>query len=140
MPPSVPVILRGTVLTFLFSSCSGSPAQPTVNPFVGVWGGDHIVLTVTEMRSSLEFDCAHGDIPGALMANGAGAFMARGTFNREHGGPIREGEIPDTHPAWYAGTVSGTAMRLTVHLIDANEVIGSFDLARDAPGRVLKCL
>jgi hypothetical protein len=69
-----------------------------------------------------------------------GSFIVSGTFVREHGGPIREDEMPDAHPALYAGAVTGGVMQLTVHLTATNEVIGTFTLTRGAPGRVVKCL
>jgi hypothetical protein len=106
----------------------------------GTWGGDHVAFTVTDTSSHLEFDCAHGEIAGALTADAEGTFAAPGIFVREHGGPIREGEIPDARPALYVGTVTARAMRLTVRLTETHEVMGNFDLTRGTPGRVVKCL
>jgi hypothetical protein len=88
----------------------------------------------------VEFDCAHGDIPGALTLNARNEFNVTGTFVREHGGPIRVGEVPDSHPAVYAGLVTATTMTLTVRLTDTNEMIGTFTLSRGTPGRVVRCL
>jgi hypothetical protein len=121
------------------SACSSSPTGPTPVR-AGLWGGDHIALTVAGMSAHIEFDCAHGEIPVALMVNARNEFDVSGTFVREHGGPIRVGEVPDSHPAAYVGSVSETTMVLTVRLTDTNEVIGTFALSRDSPGRVLKCL
>jgi hypothetical protein len=121
------------------SACSSSPAGPTPVR-AGLWGGDHIALTVAGMGAHIEFDCAHGDIPVSLMVNARNEFDVSGTFVREHGGPIRVGEVPDSHPATYAGSVTETTMVLTVRLTDTNEVIGTFALSRDSSGRVLKCL
>jgi hypothetical protein len=106
----------------------------------GVWGGDHISLTVANTTSHVEFDCAHGDILGALTINARNEFMVSGTFGREHGGPIRIGEVPDSHPAVYFGSASVSTMTMTVQLTDTKEMIGSFTLTRDTPGRVTKCL
>jgi hypothetical protein len=106
----------------------------------GMWGGDHIALTVADTASHMEFDCAHGDISGPLAVNIRNEFNASGTFVREHGGPIRVGELPDSHPAAYVGLVTATAMTLTVQLTDTNEVAGTFALSRGSTGRVLKCL
>jgi hypothetical protein len=105
-----------------------------------MWGGDHVSLAIIATGSQLEFDCAHGDIPGALTLGADGTFAAAGTYVREHGGPIRDNEAPDTHPALYGGTVTGATMRMTVRLTDTNEAIGTFALALDTPGRVVKCL
>ena len=32
----------------------------------GVWGGDHIAMTITESSVHVELDCAHGDVPGSI--------------------------------------------------------------------------
>ena len=75
-----------------------------------------------------------------LVVNARNEFDVLGTFVRERGGPVRVGDVPDSHPAAYAGSVTGTTMVLVVRLTDTNEVIGSFALSRDSPGRVAKCL
>jgi hypothetical protein len=129
-------VLGAMVATWACRSSPSSPS-PVLN---GMWGGDHIAATVADTGTHLEFDCAHGDIPGLLMVNARAEFDVSGTFVREHGGPIRVGEIPDSHPAAYAGSVTATTMVLTVRLTDTNEVIGTFTLSRDSPGRVVKCL
>ena len=120
-------------------ACSGTPAGPSP-VLTGSWGGDHIALTVANTGSQVEFDCAHGDIDGALTVNARNEFKVSGTFVREHGGPIRIGEVPDSHPAAYFGSATTTTMALTVQLTDTHEMIGSFTLTRDTRGRVAKCL
>jgi len=123
----------------LTSSCGSNPSGPS--PVLnGMWGGDHIALTVADTGTHLEFDCAHGDIPITLMVDARNEFDISGTFVREHGGPIRVGEMPDSHPAAYVGSVTQTTMMLTVRLTDTSEVIGTFTLSRGSPGRVMKCL
>ena len=131
------VFVLSTVLAS--SGCSGSPAGPSP-ALTGVWGGDHIALTVAGAGSHIEFDCAHGDIPGSIAVNAQNTFDVQGTYVREHGGPIRVGEVPDSHPAAYVGSVTATTMALTVRLTDTNEVIGTFALSQGTTGRVLKCL
>jgi hypothetical protein len=121
------------------SACGSSPSGPSPVP-TGRWGGDHIALTVAEVGTHIEFDCAHGDIPIALMVDARNAFDVSGTFVREHGGPIRVGDVPDAHPAAYAGSVTETTMMMTVRLTDTNEAIGTFTLSRDSAGQVVKCL
>lgn len=121
-------------------ACNSNPSTPSSSALAGTWGGDHIRLTVADTSSDLEFDCAHGEIPGRLMANGRNEFNVAGTFVRDHGGPIRVGDPPDFHPAAYVGLVTTTTMTMTVRLTDTNEVVGSFTLLRGTPGRVVKCL
>jgi hypothetical protein len=97
-------------------------------------------LTVTDAASHAEFDCAHGDIPSAMTVDDRHSFKVSGTFVREHGGPIQIGEAPDSHPALYFGTATGSTMALTVELTDSNTVIGTFTLTRGTPERIVKCL
>jgi hypothetical protein len=126
------------VIVLLCVACDRAPTGPSsVEP--GVWGGDHVTLTVGDAGNHLEFDCAHGDIPGVLSAN-HGEIKATGTYVREHGGPIRVDEAVDAHPALYSGSLSTGTMQLTIRLTDSGEVIGSFTLVRGGTGRVVKCL
>jgi hypothetical protein len=126
------------LVTLLSVACGDTPAGPS-SVGTGIWGGDHVTLTVGDEASHLEFDCAHGDVPGQLSAP-HGEIAAKGTFVREHGGPIRVDESLDSHPALYSGTVSGNMMQLSIRLTDSGDVIGSFSLARGAAGRIAKCL
>jgi hypothetical protein len=41
--------------------CTGTAVSPSPVS-TGMWGGDHISLTVADTTSHVEFDCAHGDI------------------------------------------------------------------------------
>ena len=137
----VRLLVVGTLFFTLGSSwaCSHRPFGPSaVAP--GVWGGDHIIMTVADTATHVEFDCANGDIAGAFTVDTDGQFTAVGTFVREHGGPIRVDETPDSHSASYAGSVSANTMTLTVRLSDSSEAIGTFALTRGTPGRVVKCL
>jgi hypothetical protein len=129
-------LLGGVVVT---SACGASPSGPSP-VLTGRWGGDHISLTVADSGAHFEFDCAHGDIPTALVVNARNEFDVSGTFAREHGGPIRVGEIADSHPAAYVGSVTETTMVLTIRQTDTNEAIGTFTLSRGSQGRVVKCL
>jgi len=122
----------------LSTACSGTPIAPSLIA-TGIWGGDHVTFTVGDSSNHLEFDCAHGDIPGVLSVN-RGELAASGTFVREHGGPVRVDEPLDSHPALYSGTVIGSTMQLAIRLTDSGDVIGSFSLVRGTSGRVVKCL
>src|SRR5450759_2080356 len=121
----------GTLVIAISASlaCGGALLGPSVVS-TGVWGGDHITMTVADTAAHVEFDCAHGVISGALVVDGQGRFNAVGTFVREHGGPIREGELPDSHPATFAGSASATTMSLTIRLNDTGDLIGTFTLTQ----------
>lgn len=120
-------------------ACAGSTVAPSAVP-LGVWGGDHVTMTVTDTATHLEFDCAHGDIPGTLEADSRRQFTALGTYVREHGGPVREDEAADARPAIYAGAVQSTRLTLSIRLRDTGEFFGPFTLTHDVVGRVVKCL
>ena len=127
--------LRFAVLAFVCTTaCGGTPASPSV---AGQWGGDHITLTVGDAASHVEFDCAHGDFTGDISSS---SFSLAGTFVREHGGPIRDDETADSHPALYSGAVNGSSMTLMLRLTDSNEIVGTFTLTRGAAGHIVKCL
>jgi hypothetical protein len=127
-----------SAVALLCVACGSTPIEPS--PVAsGIWGGDHVTFTVGNSSNHLEFDCAHGDIPGVLSVS-HGELSASGTFVREHGGPIQLDEPLDSHPALYSGTVSGSTMQLSIRLTDSGDVIGSFSLVRGTSGRVVKCL
>jgi hypothetical protein len=121
------------------SACAHSSTGPSAVPS-GLWGGDHVTMTAADTATHLEFDCAHGDIPGPLQSGSGGQFSANGSFVREHGGPSRSGEAPDLHPAAYTGSVMADSLTLTIRLTDSNEVVGTFTLVRGSSGRLVKCL
>ena len=106
----------------------------------GTWGGPHIGLVVSATGAEIEYDCAHGRIAGALRPDEDGDFVATGVHVNEHGGPVREGELADQHPARYVGRVRGSQMTLRVELTDTARVVGTFELERGANPHVFKCL
>jgi hypothetical protein len=135
-------VTRGAIILFACvagSSCSGSSTSPSPLP-AGVWGGDHISMSVAAAGTHIELDCAHGEIPSAIDVDRRGEFAVAGTYVREHGGPIRLGEIPDSHPAMYSAVVMSATMTLMIRLTDTNESIGPFALVSGSSGRVFKCL
>ena len=120
-------------------ACGGATTGPSrLQP--GVWGGDHISLMVADASTHLELDCAHGDIPAVPTSDRQGQFEVAGTYVREHGGPIRPGEIPESHPAIYSGRFTSTTMMLAIRLSDTSEPVGTFTLVPGSSGRVVKCL
>jgi hypothetical protein len=129
------ILLVGCVITA--AQCPNGVAGTVVT---GSWGGQHIGLTATANASEIEYDCAAGTIDGPIVLDGAGRFTATGTHTIGHGGPMRIDEVPDTHPARYAGRIRGNTMELHVTLTDRNQDIGTFTLERDARSLVVRCL
>ena len=104
------------------------------------WGGDHIGLTVSANGGALEYDCARGTIDQSIVSSTDGNFVVQGTHTPGHGGPIREGEVLERHPAQYEGWTDGDTMKLSVTLTDTGQKLGSFTLGRDQSPHVFRCL
>ncbi|RMD92672.1 MAG: hypothetical protein D6813_05535 [Calditrichaeota bacterium] len=105
-----------------------------------MWGGPHIELHVLGDSASVEYDCAHGTIQEPLRPDRRGQFSAQGIHVLEHGGPVREGEPLDKHPAKYKGWTDGQTMTLSIILTDTGEPVGTFKLTRNQAGKLMKCL
>ncbi len=123
------------VLVAACGSLTAAGDRRTLAP--GSWGGDHVALEVTAQGGSIEFDCAHGAIAEPIVLDDDGHFESTGTYVREHGGPVREGE-EDARPARYAGRVQGQTMTLTITV--GGEALGPFELERGRTPRITKCL
>ena len=86
-------------------------------PVTGVWGGDHVQMTVTDSTATLQFDCAHGISDGPLLLDANNHFDFSGTITQE-GGPI-PATGSRTFVADYSGTVTGASMSLVASFTDA---------------------
>jgi hypothetical protein len=103
----------------------------------GTWGGEHILLEVSETGANVEMDCAHGQVPQPMTLGRHGDFDIAGTFTAEHGGPVRRDESPQPAPARYFGRVEGDTMSLTVTL--GKDKVGDFTLTRGSHPNLTKC-
>lgn len=106
----------------------------------GVWGGEHIQLTVKPAGADIEYDCGGGTINGPLLLDRRGGFNNRGTHTRGHGGPIRLGEQPNNSAALYTGKVTGRVMTLTVKLAGTDEHVETYTLRQGVVPRLHRCL
>jgi hypothetical protein len=104
----------------------------------GSWGGDQVLLSVSDDGASIEFACAHGKITERMVTDSEGKFSVKGTFIRERGGPTRQGEERGDDVT-YSGAVQSETMTLKV-LNGAGETIGDFTLVRGKSVRLRKCL
>jgi hypothetical protein len=127
-------------LVLLIVSSVASRPRKMQRLSTGTWGGAHIRIDVQPRSATIEYDCANGTIDGPFTIDSKGSFSWRGTFNREHGGPIRIDEKPNSRPAIYSGSIKGDTMTLTVKLADSKQVLATFTLQRGSEGRVRKCL
>lgn len=129
-----------TPLLLVLVSATVTCASPLTGPVrPGNWGGEHIGLVVTANGAIVEYDCASGTIDQPLVA-ADGRFTAVGTHTRGHGGPVRDDEIPDKHPARYDGQVDEDTMALEVTLTDSGEKLGRYTLVLGRSPHVIKCL
>jgi hypothetical protein len=104
----------------------------------GLWGGEHVRMTVKDAGAAVEFDCAHGTIDTPLALDDDQHFDAQGVFVREHGGPIRINETESREPAHYQGSRDGSTLTLRI-VLESGKTVGPFTLAFGQNGRVRKC-
>ena len=106
---------------------------------VGLWGGEHISMQVTEQRTTVEYDCAHGTIDQRITLDRLGRFDVPGMQVPEHGGPVRRDEQPSGYPVRFAGQVNGKTMKLSVKNSDTKALIGDFTLVYGSEPKLRKC-
>ncbi len=132
-----PIALLLAMVTVSACTTAGAPSS-TRSPIVGRWSGAHAELTLTESGGSIGYDCAHGGLYTPVMPGGGGDFDVLGIHVREHGGPSRIGEVPDSLPARYLGQVNGDRMRLRV--LVGTDTLGPFDLQLGGTSQLVRCL
>ena len=137
------LIKRSMIAVFALSGVllqAGTRAAPDASAVAtGAWGGEHIVLEVSEKGAEVELDCAHGEVTQHITLGKHGDFDVAGTFSPEHGGPVRRDENPQPAPARYFGRVEGDTMSLTVILGKEKEKVGDFTLTRGSRPNLTKC-
>ena len=106
---------------------------------IGVWGGQHISLELTERGGAVEYDCAHGTIDEKMVVDRRGRFDVRGTQVEERGGPLRENQRPGGFPVRLTGQIKGRNMKLTVTRVDTKKIVGTFNLVHGREPAVVKC-
>ena len=128
----------GAFIASSLVACTGSNT-PTELP-LGVWGGQNVSLTVSTTGASVELDCAHGTVDEAPLLDSQGQFNLRGTYVREHGGPIRDGEPEDSQPALYFGQLEGSRVTISIRLTDEGIQLGPYAAHLGQQPRLFKCL
>jgi len=139
---SLPATLLVIVMAFtpinVWLPAAGMPLGKQANAVAtGSWGGEHIILEVSEKGAEVEFDCARGQVSQPMALNQKGDFDVSGTFSPEHGGPVLRDEPAASNPARYSGHVAGNTMTLTV--TQGKEDIGTFTLTRGQRPTLRKC-
>lgn len=131
------ILVASTLILLLGSISSGARKMQRLGN--GTWGGLHIQFTVARGAVEIDYDCAHGAITVPLTVDRQGRFNWRGTYTREHGGPIRMDEKVDNQVATYSGSLTANTMKLKVRLENSSSEPQTFTLERDKVGRVFKC-
>lgn len=132
------LLALATLATAIGCRAVGSGTSDDAEPLTGRWGGDHVLLTLAPAGGQVEYDCAHGGITEPVRPDRTGRIDAVGVHVREHGGPMREGERPDSVAARYLARVQGD--RMTLRVAVGADTLGPFALQRDAEPRLFKCL
>src|SRR5215467_2312122 len=109
------------LMAMVVFACGSDATAIAPSSFAGVWGGQDITMTVTDVSAHVEMPCAEGDISGPLAQN---PFSVAGKF------ATTAGPTFIVHPALYTGKVVGDTMTLDIQLTDTNASAGSFTLAR----------
>jgi len=136
------------LLAILIQTCpsvaqGSTPSQETPEKSglvpTGLWGGQDVEMQVNQHGATVEFACANGNISEPLLIDAKGKFRARGTFQRQRGGPNRRDESASGIGVTYNGAVEGDAMKLEFILPETQQHEGPFSLVRGQKGRLRKC-
>jgi hypothetical protein len=136
--PPITVLYIGLALAGCAPAATSD--NPPGEPLTGTWGGEHVRLELSPAGGAVEYDCAHGGLTEPMRPGARGDFEVRGVHVPEHGGPIRQGERPDSMPARFVGRVDGDRMTLRVFTGTRPDTLGPFELRRGGDARVFKCL
>lgn len=119
----------------LFFGCNG---EKTFSDLKGSWGGEHIIMNVTDTNAVIEYDCARGTMNKLIYYNADGDFEATGTHTLESG-MVKAKAGREPLSVKYSGKVTGNKMEFTVYNIADGEKLASFDLELGKPGYLNKC-
>lgn len=128
----------GVCLAHLCGCTMGGALSTEDSVLGGAWGGIHAGLTLTAEGGTISYDCAHGGITAPVRRDRTGRFDVVGVHMREHGGPVREGEVTDSVPARYVGQVNGD--RMVLRVLVGTDTLGPFSLQRGVAPQLFRCL
>jgi hypothetical protein len=140
-------------ILILTNACGGAVVNVNMKELPGgSWGGQGIVLNVTENGATIEYSCANGAVDQKFELDQEGRFDLKGGQQTETGGATQATTANERRPTdlqkpganrtqvRYTGQVQGQTMTLTVTRSDTGQNLGTFILTRGAPGRLRKCL
>ena len=137
--------MRRLIAVFLLSvSCAtAATSQGDDRLRAGIWGGEHVQMTVSKSGAALQFDCAIGAITEPLKIGSAGRIDATGSYLAERPGAVQT--EPQPAPARYVGRFvraaagSPAQFMFTISLSEPVSAIGPFTVVEGVEGRVRKC-
>jgi hypothetical protein len=141
----IPMFRNGSILVAVFLSlqlvAGGVAAHGPTKVAQGIWGGDHLAVTVRDDGADLEFDCAVGQITGALTIDRKGEFRVQGLYR--HDRPARmsadnPGNDQETQVI-YTGRLKGTELEISVTL-PGNEQPSVFRVFQGREAHLAKCM
>ncbi|HEX8181220.1 MAG TPA: hypothetical protein VF525_16875 [Pyrinomonadaceae bacterium] len=115
------------------------PKSTSTRVAVGLWGGPHARLQVTDEGGQIQYDCGSGRLTEPLKLDAQGRFSVTGIHVRERPGPVRVNAKPDEHPARYRGSVRGQTLTLNVTTTDDGEDLGTFTLTHGSEAQLTRC-
>lgn len=131
------------IATFFVGACAerlSAPSNLEGSLITGRWGGDHVLLVLSDTGGTVEFDCARGTILEPVRPDSQGRFTSKGTYVAGEPGPARISDVAAEQPATYVGTIRGTELTLSVMLTANAQSVGAFMLTRDSPGLLRRCV
>jgi probable rRNA maturation factor len=107
------------------------------------WGsrGLKVLLNSTSGTPALqlEFDCAHAEVK-SLSYSMDGVFYGQGQYFKENGGPVSPGDPVLSYSGFFIGRTVDNRMVLTMDLEGSGRAPVVFELYRDQPADLVKCL
>ncbi len=111
---------------------------PTAPEALGVWGGQEASLVLADSGGSMSFACGASTVASGWSIGPDGQFSAIGQYYFG-GGPVPPGGT-SPHPARYTGLVQGNVFTVTITLTDLSETLGPFNMIRNGPPVVQRCV
>ena len=104
---------------------------------MGIWGGDHITMTVDAAGAQIEFDCAVGAIVGPISLDSSNHFQVKGIYRSQSPAPMGA-DASDANNAIYSGVVKGGKLHLDIGIAGRSDHL-IFELTHSQEGHIAKC-
>lgn len=107
----------------------------------GNWGGLHAGMVVSDTGAAIEYDCAAGQIFGAMFLDAHGDFDLPGLLIETGPGPspVNDSLIPKL-AARYTGHTNGKTMSFTMTVLDGSVAPQTYTVTYGGNPHVMKCL